>query len=45
MAAAIDGYAKSKQDLISSQNLKTQVRALEVQLAKVFRSCDGLVQW
>jgi integrase len=36
MAAAIDGYAKSKQGSISSQNLKTQVRALQVQLAKVF---------
>lgn len=36
MAAAIDGYAKSKQGSVSSQNLKTQVRALQVQLAKVF---------
>lgn len=36
MTAAISGYFKSKLGSISSQNLQTQVRSLQVQLAKVF---------
>jgi integrase len=35
LATAIDGYAKSKIGSTNSQNLKAQLRALQVQLAKV----------